>query len=86
MKYELTQHAVDVISSRGIKIEWINSTIDFPSYHQVISEVEEHFFKPIDTDEFSKKCLKVVVNPISLKIITTYFDRNMRKKGCKNEN
>ncbi len=86
MKYELTQHAIDVILSRGIKIEWIYLTIDFPSCHQVISEMEEHFFKPIDTDESSDRCIKVVVNPINLKIITTYLERNMRKKCCKNEN
>lgn len=84
MKYELTQHAIDVVLSRGIKIEWINLTIEFPSCHQIVSDTEEHFFKSID--ESSSRCLKVVVNPTSLKIITTYFDRDMRKKGCKNEN
>lgn len=84
MKYEFTQHAQDVISSRGIKIEWVQSAIELPSCHRVIDAVEEHFFKSID--EASNRCLKVVVNPVNLKIVTVYFDRNMRKKGCKNEN
>ncbi len=84
MKYEMTQHAVDVMLSRGIQKEWIESALELPSYHEIISASEEHFFKPID--EFSNRCLKVVVNPTNLKIVTAYFDRNMRKKGCKNEN
>lgn len=84
MKYELTQHAVDVMLSRDIRKEWIESVLELPSYHEIISDTEEHFFKTID--EFSNRCLKVVVNPTNLKIVTAYFDRNMRKKGCKNEN
>ncbi|OHE02783.1 MAG: hypothetical protein A3K14_02660 [Sulfurimonas sp. RIFCSPLOWO2_12_FULL_36_74] len=70
--------------SRGIQKEWIESALELPSYHEIISDTEEHFFKTID--EFSNRCLKVVVNPTNLKIVTAYFDRNMRKKGCKNEN
>lgn len=83
MKYELTQHAKDVIESRDIKTEWIESVMNDPSAHLLISSTEEHFFKSIG--EASDRCLKVVVNPATFKVITTYFDRNMRKKGCKNE-
>lgn len=84
MKYELTQHVIDVMLSRSIQKEWIESAVEFPSYHEIICDTEEHFFKTID--EFSNRCLKVVVNPTNLKIVTAYFDRNMRKKGCQNEN
>lgn len=84
MKYELTQHALDVITSRDIKIEWIELVVKFPSIQTIISDVEVHYFKVIE--EISHRCLKVVVNPTSMKIITVYFDRNMRKKGCQNEN
>jgi len=81
MKYELTQHAKEVMRSRDIKVEWVSLTVDSPSAYIVITDMEVHFFKPIE--EALDKCLKVVVNPISLKIITAYFDRNMKKKGCK---
>ena len=30
-----------------------------------------------------KPSLKVVVNPINMIVVTAYFDRNMRKKGCR---
>ncbi|AHJ11905.1 DUF4258 domain-containing protein [Sulfurospirillum multivorans] len=84
MKYKLTGHAIDVMTSRGITIEWIERAVESPSFHTSISDFEEHFFKTIE--EVSNWCLKVVVNPTSMKIVTAYFDRNMRKKGCKDEN
>ena len=43
MKYELTQHAIDVMLSRGIQKEWIESAVEFPSYHETICDSEEHF-------------------------------------------
>jgi len=49
-----------------------------------VCDVEVHYFKTIE--ENLHRCLKVVINPVSMKIITVYFDRNMRKKGCKDEN
>ncbi|MCX6053057.1 MAG: hypothetical protein NTZ60_11195 [Campylobacterales bacterium] len=81
MKYKLTQHAYDVITSREIHLQWIELTVDNADMYVVVSEIEVHFFKSIE--EASNKCLKVVANPTNLKIITTYFDRDMRKKGCK---
>ncbi|MDO8454664.1 MAG: hypothetical protein Q7S59_08855 [Sulfurimonas sp.] len=81
MKYELTQHAYDVIASREIELQWIELAVNDADMYVVVSEVEIHFFKSIE--EASNKCLKVVANPKNLKIITTYFDRDMRKKGCK---
>lgn len=83
MDYKLTKHAYDVIFFRGIKEEWIHMTLEEHSFFQVIDENEVHFFKTIK--EYEDRCLKVVVNPKTRKVITTYFDRNMRKKGCKNE-
>ena len=84
MNYELTQHAADVITLRSIKLEWIELALESPSAHKIISDVEEHYFKTIDA--YSNRCIKVVVNRSSMKIVTAYFDRNMRKKGCKDEN
>ncbi len=66
---------------RGIKKEWILDTVQNHSVRQNISDVEEHYFKQIE--EAENRCLKVVFNPTNLKIVTIYFDRNMRKKGCK---
>jgi len=80
MKYELSKHAKDVISNREIDITWVEDVLSSPTKTDVISKTEIHFYKSII--DASNKCLKVVVNPVNEKIITAYFDRNMRKKGC----
>jgi hypothetical protein len=79
--YSLSQHAKDVIQNRNIKIEWLNQTIKEPSVKIDISKDEVCFYKQIIENE--NRCLKVVINPIKKIIITTYFDRGMRKRGCK---
>jgi hypothetical protein len=38
MKYELTQHAMDVMLSRDIQKEWIESALGLPSCHEIISD------------------------------------------------
>jgi len=81
MKYRLSKHAIDVMIARSINRDWVEYTIDNPSLKIVKSSNEVQLFSTIET--YEKRCLKVVVNPISMVIITVYFDRNMRKKGCK---
>jgi hypothetical protein len=79
--YILSQHAKDVIQNRVIKEQWINETIKNPSLVTEVSENEIHYYKTIiDNDN---RCLKVVINPIKKLVVTTYFDRGMRKRGCK---
>jgi hypothetical protein len=78
---KLSQYAKDVISQRDIKLEWINDTLQNPSVRIEVSPDEFTFYKTID--EYDARCLKVVFNPIKKLIITVYFDRGMRKKGCK---
>ncbi len=70
-----------MIEHRGIQYEWVITTLSHPTARREISEEETHYFSPIA--EAEGRCLKVVFNPTSHKLITTYFDRNMRKKGCK---
>jgi len=81
MEYRLSQHALDVMAAREIKEKWIRDTIQYPSLKRVKSSNEVNLFSTID--ENGNRCLKVVVNPISMIVVTVYFDRNMRKKGCK---
>ncbi len=81
MEYRLSKHAIDVMAARAIKKEWVDETVANPSLKIVKSPNEVQFFSTIN--EYENRCLKVVVNPISMVVITVYFDRNMRKKGCK---
>ena len=76
--YHLSKHAEDAIRLRDIRLSWINDTILNYDKIVIISDRELYFYKKI-----SNKCLKIVVNPSSKKIVTIYFDRNMNKRGCK---
>ena len=81
MEFELSIHAKDVMVSRCILEEWIRSTIENPSAQIKIDEYEIHYFGTIH--EYGDRCLKVVVNPIKYLIITAYFDRKKKRKGCR---
>lgn len=81
MNYKLSKHAIDVMSSRNVKIEWVEFVLENPSLTNNISVVESHCFSRIKENE--DRCLKVVINPTTGIVVTAYFDRNMRKKGCK---
>ena len=81
MNYTLSKHALDVIENRGISLEWIEYTINHPTRKDTISPIESHFFSTIT--QHNNRCLKVVVNMTTFVVITVYFDRGMRKRGCK---
>lgn len=81
MDYNLSRHAMDVMYSRNIKRERVEEVYKNPSCKHTIAVNEIHYFAMIA--ENNHRCLKVVLNPISMVVITVYFDRNMRKRGCK---
>ena len=81
MNYKLSKHAIDVMSSRNVKIEWVEFALENPSLVNKVSLIESHYFSIIKDN--GDRCLKVVLNPSTKIVITAYFDRNMRKKGCK---
>jgi len=80
VKITFSQHSLDVIFERKIKKSWIYDVIENYSLKKVVSSDEIHYFKTIF--EAENRCLKVVLNPKTKNLITVYFDRNMRKKGC----
>ncbi len=80
MKFNVSIHAQDVMAARDILEEWVQSAVDDPSTKIDINKQEVHCF--ITITEHDSRCLKVVVNPIKRLVITAYFDRKMKKKGC----
>jgi len=76
-----SKHALDVMLKREISKDIIFETLKDYSIKINISKQEEHYYKSIKSKE--NRCLKVVLNPKTLNVITVYFDRNMRKRGCK---
>ncbi len=69
------------MANREILKSWVFDTLKTSSLKVSISDVEEHYFKQIYKVNF--RCLKVVYNPKNKRVVTVYFDRNMRKRGCK---
>jgi len=78
---KFSKHALDVMISREISKDLVFETIEDYSLKIIVSKDEEHYYKSIESKE--NRCLKVVLNPKTLKVVTVYFDRNMRKRGCK---
>ena len=81
MKYKLSTHAKDVMHHRGIELVWIEAVVAAPALIVKINEFKIHMFGTIEAN--GNRCLKVVVNPAKALIVTVYFDRQMRKRGCK---
>ncbi|MCF6244526.1 MAG: DUF4258 domain-containing protein [Sulfurovum sp.] len=81
MKFRLSKHAKDVMENRQIKEAWIDAILSNPSVTFDIQKNEKHLYGIVS--EYDKRCLKVVINPLTNLVITTYFDRKMKKKGCK---
>ena len=81
MEYKLSQHALSVTKARAIRESWTRDTIDNPALKLIKAPNEVALFSTIEEND--NRCLKVVINPISMIIITAYFDRNVRKRGCK---
>ena len=81
MKFKLSVHAKEVMLTRNISRDWVSDALSNPSGKLEISEHETHYFFTIR--EYGNRCLKVVINPIKLLVITAYFDRKAHKRGCK---
>jgi hypothetical protein len=81
MKYRYSIHAQEVMENRNIKAEWVETVLSAPSVKKSVSKDEVHFYGQIN--DYEARCLKVVANPEKKVIVTVYFDRGMRKRGCK---
>jgi len=80
MKVIFSAHSQDVMFTRNIKVTWVEDVLERASRQIIISDEEVHYFKTIQ--EYDDRCLKVVFNPNKNLVITTFFDRKMKKKGC----
>lgn len=82
MKYELTQHARDVIEERQISIGWLERVLASPALIEASAtdpELESRFAK---ISEFGDRVLRVVVNTqvVPERVVSVYFDRKMKGK------
>jgi hypothetical protein len=81
MQYRYSIHALDVMRHRDIREEWVEEVLNNPSRIESVCDEEIRYFGTVTA--FKGRCLKVVVNPKKKLIVTVYFDRKMRKRGCR---
>lgn len=82
VKFELTTHAQTVVNSRAIKNEWIASTLSTPELRQADREDPELMHALSRISERENRVLRVVYNAYTepVRVVTVFFDRNMRGK------
>ena len=80
--YEFTSHATFALNSRKINETWVFDCLKNPDLIETDSEDFEvkHFFKKIPSN--GNRVLRVILNfkADPQKVITVYFDRNMKGK------
>lgn len=82
MKYELTQHARDVLQERKIRVEWMERVLAKPALVETDAgdaTVESRMAK---IPEHGDRVLRVVVNTavVPERVVSVYFDRTMKGK------
>jgi len=82
MDYTLTQHARDAMGKRNIPVEWLERVMEMPQARapDAVDSDLEHRLAAIP--EYQNRVLRVIVNLriIPEKVVTMYFDRNMKGK------
>jgi len=80
MKYELTQHAKNVLAERRISIAWLERILDAPESTEpdkTDSQLVHHLAR---IPEHENRVLRVVLNPLAspVRVVTAFFDRRMK--------
>jgi len=82
MKYELTDHARNVMAEREIPRAWLERALDSPerSEPDALDGKLEHRLCRIK--EHNNRVLRVILNTAvkPVRVVTVYFDRAMRDK------
>lgn len=82
MKYDLTQHARDVLREREIHKEWLEQVLQNPEWTEPDSTDRDLEHRLGRIEKYGNRILRVVVNPRvdPMRVITVYFDRSVKGK------
>ena len=82
MKYELTDHARDVLAERDIPIAWLERALDSPEKTEPDTFDSELEHRLCRINEHDNRALRVILNVAvrPARVVTVYFDRTMRGK------
>jgi hypothetical protein len=78
--YNMTQHAADVASRRGIQADWIARTLNGPGKIEPDRRDPTLVHHVLHIEEFGGRALRVVFDPnvIPPRVVTVYFDRSVK--------
>ena len=78
--FELSSHARDMLTERGISEEWLWQTIESFDIQERGADGNLHYMKSIRAKE--DRILRVIVNDrvTPYKIVTVFFDRRMSRR------
>jgi hypothetical protein len=82
MKYELTQHARDVLADRCIPVDWLEQALGEPELRQADPTDATLERRCRRIPEHEKRVLRVVVNVtvVPERVVSVYFYRMMKGK------
>ena len=81
-RYDLSQHAKDVIAERHIPLAWLEQVLESPELVEPDSGDPALTHNLGRIEEHGNRVLRVVFNGSTspLRIVTVYFDRKMKGK------
>ena len=76
--FELSAHALDMLTEREIPEEWVMRALSSPDYSETGHNDNIHYIKTIP--EFGGRLLRVIVNRhrTPARVVTFFFDRRLR--------
>ncbi len=80
MAYQMTRHAADVASRRGIQADWIARTLDTPGRIEFDRRDPALVHHVSRTEEFGGRALRVVFDSRASppRVVTVSFDRSIK--------
>lgn len=82
MRYELTQHAKDVLAERGIRLEWLETALAKPQLTVADAVDPDLEHRLLRIPDYGNRVLRVILNCTvdPVRVVSVYFDRGMRNK------
>ena len=82
IRFELTQHAEDVLIKRRIPMEWLERVLTSPQRIEPDAAEPDLEHRLAEIFEHENRVLRVIINPYlnPIRVVTLFFDRKMRGK------
>jgi uncharacterized DUF497 family protein len=82
VRYTLTEHARTALEERNIQIEWLERTLNEPTFNEPDPDDPDLERRYATIAEHGDRVLRVVVNTTvePIRVVSVFFDRGMKGK------